>query len=342
MVAINSRVLAARAGLVGLSLVALFGCGRIGFDPLGLSAAQQDASPPDQDATLAQQDATPAQQDAAPLSITDPPSLEGIWSIQSITDLVDGGSQFFPRAVEGTGVLGEFSLISTGPLSFSFQASTIVLDAFEAQGFSATDGTLEIQTDGMWLLETATDDVAVISVSLSGDELSLVYESADPRNAGSLTPPLSSVIKLNPSFSATTEGDWDSLSLEYRDGDVFTPTNCVLQSAGDYERITISSSIDPLLRLSVTVRVTHFSDAACMAITSFDTEEWKGLAVETMNGYRMWLKEQSSSETAFWNGTFVFEGQNLRIDTISCLPLSTCLDLSENHLFAPAPTGPGG
>lgn len=328
-----------RAGLLLAALGAAAACGRIGFDPLGLSAAERDASVSEEDASFAELDGALAQPDAAPLTLTDPPSLAGVWSIMTLTVPVEGVPTVVPRATDGTGVLGEFELTSTGALSFVFKASTLYINAQEYVEFNVLDGTMEIQPDGVWLIVATTGEVVPLSAELNGDELSLVWLKLDPRNSGSLSVPDSTVIKRNPAYAAATSGSWEALEVEYRDGNVFTPTNCVMLGAGDYQRITMDTVLDSILRLEVTFRNRHYSDAACQNIVSDDTESWIGMGLETNSVLEFWAIEMASSETVFFDGIFSLEGANMRLNQTSCLPLPACLDISEKHLFAPAGGG---
>jgi hypothetical protein len=329
---------ACRASLFALlPLLLVVGCGRIGFDSLPASGAEEDASFAQQDATYAQQDATLvdasfAQQDAAPLDITNPPSLAGIWSADSLTP--DLQSTPIPRAVNGDGVLGEFELISTGDTTFDFKGASIILNNNLPIDLKSLDGTMAIQPDEKWLMLFDGTEVMVVIADLDGDLLTLTWDESDPRNNLSFTPPLATALKRNYDFATTSAGDWNSLSIEYRDGDVFTPGGCVSQGGGEYERIDMDWHLDSILRTTINVHWRLYSDASCQNLTSADTEVFIGIGQEDGTRMQFWGGEASFGPV-YVDTQLSFPGANMRALVTNCEP-SACLDLSEDHLLEPA------
>jgi hypothetical protein len=316
------------AGLLGS------GCGRVGYDLL--SGAEEDASFAQQDASFAQQDATFAQQDAAPLSLMDPPSLAGVWTVQTLT-VDSGGPVDVPRATNGTGVVSNFKLVSTGPTTFDYQAGTSMIDNNLVVDYGLNDGTMTVLTDGKWLISTDSGDDIIVNPSLDAATLSLVWDESDPRNDTGTLPAIATVMQKNDNYTASSEGSWQSVSVEYSNGDVYTSTGCLQQSQTSWQRISMSWRTDGLNRFVNAVSDIQFSDAGCQNITQSDTELFTGMAEETGSQLLIWAEGESFGPLFFDVQLTFLQNQNPRLEVTSCSPTPGCNSLSTIMVFAPAP-----
>ena len=170
------------------------------------------------------------------------------------------------------------------------------------------------------------------AVSLDGQRLSIVWDKRDPRNNVSGDIPEATVIERNFSFAATSAGDWNALSVEYRSGNVYTPTNCVMDTSGDFKRITMDWHIDSLLRAVIHVQSFLYSDSMCQNLISQDTEIFEGLVQEDGSRAEFWGGETDFGPV-YVESQFSFEGENMRLLVTDCAPTPACETLSLDHLF---------
>jgi hypothetical protein len=147
---------------------------------------------------------------------------------------------------------------------------------------------------------------------------------------------LASTIEKYPSYAASAAGDWGSVSIEYADGDVFTPTGCIQQSETEWEWITMEMHMDSINRYDNTVRQAMFSDADCQNETSRDTEVFVGMAQQDGTRLQIWGNGTDYGPLYFDSQLSFVEG-NPTIAVTSCLPLPSCTSLSEVITLAPLP-----
>jgi hypothetical protein len=79
-----------------------------------------------------------------------------------------------------------------------------------------------------------------------------------------------------------------------------------------------------------------YSDPTCQNQTSQDSEQFVGLVQEDPGRMQFW-GEDASFGSVYVDSQLSFPGGNMRVLVTSCLPSPACLNLSEDHLFAPAP-----